>query len=117
MFAYDDKQYKDVFAVDNFSWFLENLAFSKKAFKTKEDVIEKFKEIFPDQEIEKIDEGIVRFCWWTEDHSSYEYPNEDVRQVCGYRISDKQGRGAVNCWIVRVNIDWDKFFYEEQGEK
>lgn len=110
MFAYGDNQYKDVYAVDNFGWFLENLAFSKKAFKTKEEAIKKFKEICPKNEIEEIKDSFVRFCWWTEDHSSYEYPGEDVRQVCGYRISKKSGRGAIDCWIIKIKINWDEFF-------
>lgn len=108
MFVYDDKKYENVYAVDNFGWFLENLAFNKKVFKTQEDAIKKFKEICSKNEIEEIKSGFVRFCWWTEDHSSYEYPNEDVRQCCGYRISKKCGKGAIDCWIISIKINWDE---------
>lgn len=102
------KEQKGVYAVDVFSRYVSLFAFSKKEYPTKELAIQKFNEITNNADIEEITEKLVRFCWWTEDRSSYEYPNEDVRRVCGYRTTNKKCRGAFDCWIIEQNMHWER---------
>jgi hypothetical protein len=106
------KEYKGVYVIDCFSWFADTFAFNKKLYPTKEDAIKKFNEINPNADIESIEERLVRFCWWTEDHSHYEYPGEDVRQVCGYRTTKKGGRGAMDCWVINQDMHWERMCEE-----
>lgn len=94
-----------VYPINCFSWFLDTYAFNKKVYKTKEDAIKKFNEITNYADIQSISESLVRFLWWTYT-SGYEYVEKDI--ACGYRTTNKGGKGAMDCWIIEENLHWEK---------
>jgi hypothetical protein len=103
----DGKQHKGVYSLAD-RWWFNILCFSKKIFKTKESAIEKFKELEP-REIEKVYESHIRFLWKTEyvddyDDGSYTIP------VGGFFITNKKGKGAIDCWIIESKHHPDEFW-------
>lgn len=108
-----DKFHKGVYVVDCFSWFADCFAFNKKYYKTKEDAVEKFKEITNNADIlGEVEESYVRFLWWTETHG-YEYPEEET--ACGYRTVKEKGnpRGVMDCLIINQDMHWERCITEE----
>lgn len=99
-----DKEEKGVYVLYTGLW-AELWAFNKKQFPTKDDAVNKFLEITNNADIEDITEQYVRFCWWTETHG-YEYPETETN--CGYRTTDKTGRGAMDCWIIHQDMHWER---------
>lgn len=106
----NNKEEKGVYIIDTGALIADLYAFNKKQFPTKDDALNKFLELTNNAEYDDVTEQYVRFCWWTEDHSSYEYPGEDVQRVCGYRTTDKEGRGSMACWIIHQYIYWGEVF-------
>ena len=106
----DGKTVEGVYIIDTGTIIPDLWAFNKKLFPTKEDALNKFSELNDNAEYDDITEQFVRFGWWTEDHSHYEYPGEDIRKVCGYRITDKGGKGSMACWIIHQYINWGEIF-------
>ena len=108
-------EYKGVYVVDCFGWFVDCYAFRKKDYPTKEIAIQKFKEITNNADIYgEIKESYVRFLWWTYT-SGYEYREQDI--MCGYRTVKDKGRGAVDCWVISQDLHWEKMFEDDKEDE
>lgn len=105
----DGVEHKYVYGIDS-DFALTTVAFSKKRFKTKEDAVNKFKEMLPTAEIDSVRESYVRFLWWTQ-YEGYEY--RYGYPACGFKEVKQGGKGAMDCWIIAIKFDdtwgWDYF--------
>lgn len=102
------KEHKGVYALED-GWFLNQLCFSKKIYKTKESAIEKFKELEPKREIGVVYESYIRFLWKTEIVDDYEDGSYTI-PVGGFFKTDKIGKGAIDCWIIEPKQEPDEFW-------
>ena len=103
----DGKEYKGVYIPYNGFW-ADRYCFSKKYF-TKEQAIEKFKEINPKRELGEIRETFIRFLWITyiiEDYEDGSYPES----VGDFFEVKKGGKGAIDCWCITSKKDPDEFW-------
>ena len=107
MMKIDDKEYRGVYALED-GWFLNQLCFSKKIYKTKESAIEMYKKIEPKREIDVIYESHIRFLWKTLLVDNYEECYYET--VGGFWKVDKGGKGAIDCWIIEPKHEPDEFW-------
>ena len=102
------KEYKGVYALED-GWFLNQLCFSKKIFKTKESAIEIFKKLEPKREIGVVYESYIRFLWKTLLVDEYDYIGYYM-PVGGFFKVDKGGKGAIDCWVIEPKQEPDEFW-------
>lgn len=94
-------------------WFVDVVGFNKKYFPTKEDAVNKFRELFGKSDILEIREAEVKFL----PHRHLEDYESQTYEMCWDFIEVPAGeyKRTSKCWIIEINMHWGDEFKNESN--